>query len=151
MFHEERRKHISSLLFLKRERGKSVFFLSLVFMEREFSQRESFHKEKNKTFFFFNSSSFWVVLKLPETAHLISPIYWVGLSQPTWAPKPNSNTVISIKTNIFIFDSTQDKKKNMIKLRQLFLCLMVNLELSESESLPSNPKLGTDLENLIAL
>ena len=90
MFSKERRKHISSPLFLGRER-ENVFFLYLVF-HRESSQRErefSLKREK-KNFFFLNSGRFCIVLKLPKTAPLISPITWVVLGRvgPLGHPNP---------------------------------------------------------------
>ena len=67
-----------TFIFRKRERRKHIIYLFC--REREFLESES----KKKTYFNFNSGSFWVVLKLLKTSPLISPIYWVGSGQPTW-------------------------------------------------------------------
>ena len=78
-FLERKKKHISSLCGFQGEKPK---YLS-GFSGREFC------------LFIFNSDSFWVVLKLPETNYPppFSPINLVWLSQPTWAPKSNSNNL----------------------------------------------------------
>ena len=67
-----------------------------------FPGREFSHRERNKKkpfYFYFNNGSFWIVLKLLETASFISLIYCVGSDQPIQATKPNSNNNILFKRN----------------------------------------------------
>ena len=87
------RKKNCILLFVFMEERKRIHFfvfqidvrkhiLSLYgFPGREFSHRER-NKKKKPFYFYFNNASFWVVLKLLETASLISLIYCVGSDQP---------------------------------------------------------------------
>ena len=76
-----------TFIFTDLERGeKAYIFLWFPGTENSYQERE---------FFFFNSGSFWVVLKLSETAPIISPIYWVGLGwiNPLGHPNPSPTTI----------------------------------------------------------
>ena len=100
LFPNERRKHISSFLFLKREREDKTYSFS-GFPRRENSHSEIAKPKKPSFLFYFNSGSFRVVLELLETAPLISPIYWVGLGwvNPLRHPNP-SPTLNKAKRNM---------------------------------------------------
>ena len=90
VFQGKKKTYFFTFVFRKRER-KCILSLSS-FPQREFSERErefSLKREK-KNFFFLNSGRFCIVLKLPKTAPLISPINWVGLGRvgPLGHPNP---------------------------------------------------------------
>ena len=88
-------RRIIFLLFVS-QREKKTYFFSLWFSRREKSKylsrfpKESFHSEGEiirKTFFFiFNSNSFWVVLKLLETALPFFHLFGSGWVSPLGHP-----------------------------------------------------------------
>ena len=88
VFWGKKKTYFFTFVFRKRK-GKCILSLSS-FPWREFSQRERvFSQEREKNFFFLNSGSFWIVLKLPETTPLISPINFFRSGQVSPLGHPN--------------------------------------------------------------
>ena len=88
---KEKKTYFFSLWFSRRDEPKylSLVFQERILTERVFTQREiERNKIIKKIIIFFNSGSFWVVIKLPETVPPFSHLFGSGQVSPLGHPNP---------------------------------------------------------------